>query len=180
MAMELHEFLDQKEGVNDERFSINDESQANWALRKIKQLQDEKEKNISLANAEIEKIEEWLNSMNDQVQQSIDYFQSLLAEYAMEQRKNNPKFKSLKLPNGRIGFRKQQPKWNYDNDKLIEVLKTSKRTDLIRIKEELDKAAIKKAFVVADDKVINPDTGEVVEGIAIEQREDAFNVEVSE
>lgn len=176
----LHEYLDQKEGVNDEHFTIEDESQANWALRKIKQLQDEKEKNVSLANAEIEKIEEWLNATNDQVQQSIDYFQSLLAEYAMEQRKNDPKFKSLKLPNGRIGFRKQQPKWEYDNEKVIEALKASERDDLIRVKEEPDKSAIKKAFKVAENKVINPDTGEVVEGITIEQREDAFSVEVSE
>lgn len=176
----LHEYLDQKEGVNDESFKIEDEVQVNWALRKIKQLQDEKEKNVSLANAEIEKIEEWLNSMNDQVQQSIDYFQSLLAEYALKQRKNDPEFKSLKLPNGRIGFRKQQPKWEYDNTKLVESLKASERTDLIRIKEEPDKSAIKKAFQVVDDKVVDTETGQVIEGITVEQREDAFRVEVSE
>lgn len=176
----LHDFLDQKEGVNDERFVIRDDNQANWALRKLRQMQEKKEENIKLANGEIEKIEEWLNSANDYVDRSMDYFQSLLAEYAFEKRKVDKKFKTLKLPNGKIMFRKQQPRWEYDDKKVIEVLKLAKKTDLIRIKEELDKSAIKKAYIISGNKAVDPDTGEVLEGVTIEQREDAFKWEVSE
>lgn len=174
----LHEFLDEQEQVQDNSFVVDDENKANWALRKIKQMKDQIDNNNALAQAEIDKIEHWNNEVNKQAQESIDYFTSLLTSYALNKRAEDPKFKSLKLPNGRIGFRKSQPKWVYDNDKVIETLEKANLTDFIRVKKEPSKADIKKAFDVAGDKVINPDTGEVIEGITIETQADKFNVVV--
>ena len=175
----LNDFLDEKEAVYDGTFVIDDEHKANWALRKIKQKKDTIEKNNALAQAEIDKIEDWREQENEKSQTSIDYFQSLLAQYALEQRERDPKFKSLNLPNGRIGFRKRQPKWIYDNDKVIETLEKANLTDFIRVTKAPSKADIKKAFDVNGDKVINPDTGEIIEGITVENQEDSFNVAVN-
>lgn len=174
----LHEFLDEQEQVQDNSFVVDDENKANWALRKIKQMNDTKEKNNALAQAEIDKIERWQNEVNEQAQSSIDYFQSLLVEYATNKRKENPKFKSMKLPNGRIGFRKRQPKWIYDNEKVIETLEKAELSDFIRVTKSPSKADIKKAFEVVGDKVVNPDTGEFLEGITVEQQDDNFNMAV--
>ncbi|GGN66348.1 host-nuclease inhibitor Gam family protein [Oceanobacillus indicireducens] len=174
--MNLHEFLDQEEQVEQEAFEIKDDQAANWALRKIKQLKEQQEENTALAEAEISKIEAWLQSVNGEAQGSIDYFQGLLAKYAMSKRESDPKFKSKKLPNGAVRFKKQQPKWHYDDKKLVESLKESGETDLIRIKEEPNKTALKKLFVVQEGKVINPGTGEVIEGVTVEEREDKFEV----
>lgn len=178
--MELQEFLDQEENVNDESFKIDDEQKANWALRKIKQHQEQIKENNALAQAEIDKIEAWNQQENDKAQQSIDYFQGLLAKYAMDKREQDPKFKSLKLPNGNIGFRKKPKKWNYQDDILLETLKQNQLTDFIRVKEQPDKSQIKKAFEVVGDKVINPETGEVLEGITVEDQEEDFSVKVSD
>lgn len=177
--MELNEYLDQEEQVN-EGFKVNDDQTANWALRKIKQYQDKQKSNNELAQAEIEKIESWNKQENEKAQQSIDYFQSLLAHYAMKKREEDPKFKSQKLPHGYIGFRKKQPKWNYQDDVLLETLKKNQLTDFIKVKEQLDKASIKKAFEVVDGKVINPDTGEVIEGVSVEEQGEDFTVKVSD
>lgn len=174
----LNDFLDKQESIDNEGFTINDENKANWALRKIKQMKDTIEKNNALAQAEIDKIEDWRERENEKSQTSIDYFQSLLAQYALEQRERDPKFKSLNLPNGRIGFRKRQPKWIYDNDKVIETLEKANLSDFIRVTKAPSKADIKKAFEVAGDKVVNPDTGEVLEGITVEQQDDNFSVVV--
>jgi|SRR5690625_1217331 len=174
----LHDFLDEQEQVQDNSFVVDDENKANWALRKIKQMNDQIADNNALAQAEIDKIERWQNEVNEQAQSSIDYFQSLLAEYAIKKREEDPKFKSLKLPNGRIGFRKSQDKWVYDNDKLIESLEKAELKDFIRVKKEPSKKDIKKAFEVVDGKVVNPDTGEVIEGITVENQADKFNVAV--
>lgn len=174
--MNLHEFLDQEEQVNKETFEIKDDKEANWALRKIKQYKEQQKENIALAESETSKIEAWLQAVNGDAQGSIDYFQGLLAKYAMSKRKVDPEFKSTKLPNGAIRFRRQQPAFKYDTNKVIESLKKLERVDLIRIKEEPDKTAIKKAFIIDDDKLINPETGEIVEGVEVEYREDKFEV----
>jgi phage host-nuclease inhibitor protein Gam len=178
IEQDLQEFLDEQEGVNSPAFAIENEEQANWALRKIRSFQEKKKEKIAFAESEIAKIDAWLESVNRKLENDIEYFQGLLASYAMKQRAEDPKFKTLKLPNGKISFKKQQPKWNYDDKKLLEWLKESDCDDLIRIKEEPNKSEIKKRFVVKDEFVVNSETGELVNGITIEHREDAFEVKV--
>lgn len=172
----LQEFLDSQEQIERESFTVESDEQANWALRKIKQHQEQKKENIALAEVEIEKIEMWLQQENEKAQHSIDYFQSLLAEYALKKREKNPRFKSIKLPNGALRFRKQQPKFKYDDETLVQSLKQVNREDLVRVKEMPDKTGVKKAFVVNGDKLINPETGEVIKGVEVEHREDKFEV----
>lgn len=172
----LNEYLESQEQTEQESFKVTDDSAANWALRKIKHYQEQQEQNNALALAEIEKIEAWNKQENQKAQGSIDYFQGLLAAYALRKRETDPKFKSLKLPNGSIKFRKQQPAFKYDDDLLLQSLKKSDRADLIKVKEMPDKTAIKKAFVLQDDRLIDPETGEFVEGVTVERREDKFEV----
>lgn len=176
---ELQVFLDEQEQVN-ESFVVNDDLKANWVLRKISSYERSIKENNAIADAENDKIEQWLQSVNGNASASIDYFQGLLAEYALKKREEDPSFKSIKLPNGNFGFRKRQPKWNYDDEKVLKALKRNDMTDLINLKESPKKVDIKKAFEIAGNKVVNPNTGEVIEGITIEDQEDNFNVKVIE
>ena len=173
----LQDFLDEKEQIAQDRFKVDTDEKANWSLRKIKQFQDEQKENNSLAETEIEKINSWADSENEKAQRSIDYFQGLLAYYALKQREADPKFKKLELPNGKIKFTKQQPKFNYDDDVLINYLKKSERTDLIKVKETPDRATVKKIFTLQGEKLVDAETGEFVEGVTIEHREDKFSVD---
>ncbi|GGP17267.1 host-nuclease inhibitor Gam family protein [Oceanobacillus neutriphilus] len=174
----LNQYLEEQERTEQESFEVTDDSSANWALRKIKQAQQKQIEANALATEEQDKIEAWYQSEKEKAQRDIDYFQGLLARYAIKKREEDPKFKSQKLPNGRINFVKKQPKYNYDDKAVVEFLKNNNRTDLIRVKEEPSKSDIKKAFVVNEDKLIDPDTGEVVDGVTIEHLEDEFKVEV--
>lgn len=176
----LQDYLEQQEQTERESFTVTDDQQANWALRKIKQAQQKQEANNALALAEINKIEEWNKSENEKAQTDIDYFQGLLAGYALQKRNEDPKFKSLKLPNGRIRFTKQQPQWKYDDETVLQALKDAELNDFIQVTETPKKADIKKVFNVVGDSVINPDTGEIIEGITIEEREDKFGVVIDE
>jgi len=176
----LHEFLDKQEEVEQEGFTIQDDQQANWALRKVRQFQQQQKENNALAESEIEKIQEWNDQENTKAQHSIDYFQGLLARYAMDKRKDDPKFKTLKLPNGKIRFAKQQPKFNYNDDEIIDALKQSNRTDLINTKETPNKAEIKKRFEVNGNSLVDPETGEIIPGVSVEHRDEKFSVEVDE
>jgi phage host-nuclease inhibitor protein Gam len=175
MEKSLKEYLESE--VAYEGFAIDSEEKVNWVLRKIKSLQDRKQANIQLAEAEISKIDAWLEGVNEQLDNDLEHFRSLLVAYADKQRAENPKFKSLKLPNGKISFRKQQTKWSYDDTALLASLKQLGYTDLIRTKEETNKAEIKKRFQIADGKVVDPETGELVEGISVEERPDELKIE---
>ncbi|MFD1385682.1 host-nuclease inhibitor Gam family protein [Oceanobacillus oncorhynchi subsp. oncorhynchi] len=174
----LNQYLEEQEQTERETFVVDTDEKANWALRKIKQAQQKQEEANTLATEEQDKIEAWYQSEREKAQRDIDYFQGLLAYYAVKKREEDPKFKSQKLPNGRIKFVKKQPKLNYDDKTVIEYLKNNERTDLIRVKEEPSKADVKKAFVINEDKLIDPETGEVVDGITVEHLEDEFKVEV--
>lgn len=172
--LSLHEYLDEQEGVQDEGFKVDTEEKANWALRKLAKIEEQRQEDIALAEAEIQKIESWLEQKKEKHDRDTDYFQGLLAAYAQERRREDPKFKSLKLPNGVVRFRKQQPKYHYVDDRLLESLKAHGRDDLIKVKESPDKANLKKQFAVNGDKLFNPDTGEALEGVTVEYRDDKF------
>lgn len=169
----LNEYLDQQNEVN-EKFTVDSDEKANGVLRKIAALEQKKQANDELAQAEIEKIKAWLEQVNGALDQDIEYFQGLLAQYAEAQRKLNPKFKSRKLPNGKFGFRKKPAKWQYDDTKLLEYLKQNGMAEFVRIKEEANKAALKKKVKVADGKVVDPETGQILEGVTVEDQGEVF------
>lgn len=176
--MKLNEFLDKYQQTDDEGFIVDDEQKANWALRKIGELQKEMKDNTRLAEKEIDKIKRWEKQQNNRLSESVNYFEGLLADYARQKREQDPKFKSLSLPNGRIGFRKQQPKWIYDDKTLLKYLERTELDELIRVNKAPNKSEIRKVFDVVGDKVVNKETGEVVEGIEIVHRDETFNVRV--
>ena len=168
------------EEVNDDdRFVIDSEEKADWALRKIKEAENEIEKAEYFAETQIRQIENWRIKQTDKHYESIEYFQSLLAEYLQNKRKEDPKLKSITLPTGNVGFRKRQPKWVYNDDVLLKALENENMNDLIRVKKELNKKAIKKEFKVVDGNVINPETGQVIEGIQIVEQGESLNVRLN-
>lgn len=171
----LNDYLE-KENQVDERFTVDSDEKANWVLRKIASLEEKKEANTSLAQVEIEKIKAWLEQVNGGLDRDIEYFQGLLAEYAQAQREKDPKFKSRKLPNGKFGFRKKPAKWQYDDSRLLEYLKQNGLTEYIRIKEEANKSALKKKAKVVDGKAVDPETGQVIEGIFVEDQGEQFYI----
>jgi hypothetical protein len=93
----------------------------------------------------------------------------------MKQRKIDPDFKSVSTPFGKVGFRKQQPKWNYDDQKLVAFLNENELYDFVRVKEEPMKAEIKKHFKVEDGRVYD-ENGQQVEGITVEIPEDKLEI----
>jgi len=167
-----------------EGFIIDNKGKANWALRKIRHLKKKQSENDKLADSEIRKlkleideVKDWLKSENDSLQNNIDFFENLLKGYALSIKEEDPEFKTLKLPFGRLQFRKKRDKWNYDNDKLLEFAKENIKT-AVKVVEKVDKRKLKKLVKVVGDKVIIEATGEIVRGISIEERDEEFKVKV--
>ena len=178
MELELEEAIDTIEASQvGGRFTIENLDSANWAFRKLAAIERKRGEIKELADKEIERIKEWQEQEEKGLNNSKEFFEGLLTEYFIRQKEVDPKFK-ISTPYGKVSSRKQQPKWNYDNDKVIEWLKKN-NSELIRIKEEPDKREIKKAYKVVGNSVVT-ENGEIVEGITVEDRPDSITVKVAD
>ena len=178
LEQSLNEHLAQ-ETMADDRFVIDSEEKADWALRKIKEAENEIEKVEHFAETQIRQIENWKAKQTEKHHNSIEHFQSLLAEYLESKRKDDPKLKSITLPSGNVGFRKKPAKWIYNDEVVLKTLESENLNDFIKVEKKLDKRAIKKAFEVVGGKVINAETGQVIEGIEIQEQGESLNVRLN-
>lgn len=148
------------------RFKVDSIESANWCFRKIRALNEKIAETNKLAEAEIDRINAWRKQENERAERAINYFEGLLTEYYIQLKAQDPKAK-LSTPYGKITSRKSK-KWLYKNeDETKKWLKDNGYIELIRVKEELDKANLKKIFKDG----IDSSTGEVVPGIAITEEE---------
>lgn len=161
-----------------ESFKVTDLESSNWCLRKLAALQKEQNEIDRLAQSELERIETWKAKEIEKINSSKEFFESLLGQYFVEQREVDKKFK-ISTPYGTVSTRKQQPKWEYNDKQVIESLKKSDMDNFIKTKEELDKAALKKAVKVVEGKAITED-GEVIEGITVIELGEKVVVKVNE
>lgn len=168
--------IDEVETIEKESFTIRDKNQATWALRKIRALKAQIEETNELAEMEIERIKTWQANENQSAEDSIAYFEGLLHDFMLGERVLDPKLKSIKLPHGTMRFRKQQPEYKRDDIGLIGWAKANNKVDLIKVKESLDWATLKKDITVTNGKAIYNETGEIIEHVEIVEREDKFEV----
>ncbi len=159
------------------RFTIQDLDSANWAFRKLAAIEKKRKEIKTLADNEIERIRNWQKQEEESLNNSKEFFEGLLTEYYVRQKEVDPKFK-ISTPYGKVSSRKQQPKWNYEDEKVLNWLKEND-TELIRIKEEINKVELKKKYQIVGNEVVTED-GEIVEGITIENRPDSINIKVVE
>ena len=169
---ELNEHLTPtSEGKTKERFSITDLSSLNWALRKLSSLDKKRLGEVNLANAELERINMWFAKQDVTYQESKQYLEGLVREYAKEQRAIDPKWKQ-KSPYGAVGFRKAK-KYDYgDEEKLVKYLSENGMGEFVKVVKTPIKTELKKALTIVDGKAIFASTGEVLPEITAEETED--------
>ncbi len=152
-------------GEEKEKFEVNSLSSADWALRKIKELEADIKQNMDFAESEKIRLEQWLESENNKYKESIEYFNGLLSHYLQELRKDNPKAK-ISTPHGTVSTRKNPKQWTYSDDVLAE-LEEKEMFEFIRIKKEVDKKELKKVLSATDDGIVVNSDGEVIKGVTV-------------
>lgn len=161
-----------------QRFQVVDMASLSWVLRKMRAIEAKRSEINGVIDAEIERLKDFRNRELEDLQNSEDFFHVLIGEFAIRQRDEDPSFKSMKTPYGSIGFRKQQPKWHYEDEIVVSFLEYSGRDDLIRIKKEPIKTELKKAFKVNDDGRVFDEDGIEVDGITVEFLPEELTVKV--
>lgn len=171
MQEELDE-IELQEQEERQRFAVTDLESLTWVFRKLAAIKAKEAEVNRVADAEKHRIEAYRTRELEKLQRDTEYFNGLVSEYAADRRATDPKFKSEKTPYGSLSFKKQQPKWNYDDEKLVSWLEQNEANELIRIKKEPVKTEIKKLFIPTESGIVVDPDGQQVDGIMVEYRGD--------
>ena len=160
-------------------FRITDESGATWALRKITQKQRLIAEHVALAEKERARIDRWLGEVNGPLESDADYLEALLVEYHAGVLAGDGARRTIKLPTGTLKARKAPDKVEVNTDAFLPWAKRE-HPELVRVKEEPDKPALKKLLVpdAPDGKPIDSTTGELIPGVVIERGDIRYSIEV--
>lgn len=166
-------------------FIVDNDSKASWCMRKIRQMEKKKSDHERLADEliadlekEIAEIENWLTEENSKLDNNIDFLKDKLRHYAENLKAEDEELKTYSLPYGSFKWREQRDKWRYEEEKLLEFLENSD-PDLVRVKKQPAKRKLKKKVKVSGNKAILP-TGEIVEGVEIEERGEKFKIDIEQ
>lgn len=170
----VREEIEEVEQENQD-FIIENLEGCNWVFRKLRALELKKADFTALAQKELDRINTWLKSETESIDNQKAFFEGLLTAYATDQRIADSKFK-ISTPYGKVIFRKAQPKWNYDDEKVIESLKIAGYAEFVRTKEEINKTDLKKATKVVNGIAVIAETGEPIEGILIEEQPETISI----
>lgn len=165
--------------IENERFAITSDEQANFFLRRLQEVRSEKDKINTTCNNEIERFVSKVNNFRAKeilsLENTENYFSTLLESYAKKQLEGSKK-KSLKLPFGTMSFKKGQRKVVYDDETLTNFIKSNNLNEFIRVKEEINKSELKKALEFNEENGTASLNGQVVEGITTSPAEESFSI----
>ena len=105
---------------------------------------------------EIERIQDWYETETNNIMGNrIKYYETILFIFIKILRKENPKFK-VSTPYGKAFTKKNPPKWNWNEERVIETLNEISPGQYTERREVLKKAEIKKSFKVqeVDSKLV--------------------------
>lgn len=145
-------------------FGITSDSEAADYFKKINEVKKEIKEKEEFKLNEISKIEKWFLTETKYLNELLEHYQSELIAYYIAKRRDNPKAR-VSTPWGKVQSRKTK-KWAYDEQIVIDYMREY-APEMIRVKEELDKATIKKEFKDG----VNIYTGEVIPGVTITEEE---------
>lgn len=162
-------------------FHVEDDSAAEWCLKKIREEKAELEKWEAFYKGQLEK-------MQKRADYRIQFFEGKLAMYfSSVPHKVSKTQESYQLPGGKLVLKQQLPEIIRDDAVLLPWLKENGRENFVKTKETVDWAEFKKTItnfepLAGDDdkEKIYPvtDDGEIIPGITLEPRPAVFRVEV--
>ena len=154
---------------------VNNLHDVNEAIRLIKELEDQKLANEQFAQVELEKINTWLEKRNNALDYDIENYKALITAFYLKEKEQNPKLKSLSVPNGRFQSRTTR-KLNYDEAAMEQYL-LQNHSNLIETVtvNKFNKADVKKLFKDGVDQF----TGEIVDFVT-ETEETTYSVKTAE
>lgn len=158
----------------EENFKIENDKTADWAITQIKEVEEECNRLVALANNKIDELNATIENLKVKCENDTKFLRSCLAMYfETVPSKETKTQKSYKLLSGTLVFKKPSVKINHDDEKLLDFLDG---TEYVETKKSLKWGEYKKLLTISDGKVIDSETGEIVEGCSVEDVPASFNI----
>lgn len=164
-------------GDVDTHYIIKNQDEANIYIKRYKnivaQMNEIEETSKEALSKYADKVNTWKESCLMPLQRKLQYYETLLQQYAEHQLEGSNK-KSLKLIEGTIGFRTLPVKFNYNDEEVLYWLKQVNASDYLKETTTINKEALKKAGAIKDDKFYINDVE--VPGITLTKQDKKFVV----
>jgi phage host-nuclease inhibitor protein Gam len=163
-----------------EDFKVTDDKTADWALTKIHEAEDERDRLIALAEAQVEDLKNKIEDLKNKCENETGFLKSSLYEYfGTVKSKETKTQKTYKLLAGTLVFKKPSVKINHDDEALLNYLSENDGEDFIKIKKSIDWAEFKKTLTISDNgEVIDTELGTVIptDACSVEEVPASFTV----
>lgn len=172
---------DEKQENEHQSFVITDLESLNWALRKVHSYNSDLKEIQTVANSERERINKWEQSESKNINQSIEFFTNLIAEYHAKVLADDPKKKTLSTPYGKSKSTtsKAAPE-KVDESQLLQFVEDNE-LPFVELKKSLKWYDLKKTLQIVEiegvQKIVD-ENGQVVPGVQVKQQTTTFKVEV--
>ena len=149
---------------------------ADWAVRRIKMLRNQRDRMMELYNTQKEQLERYRRNEEDRIGRNEEFWTYQLRSYFEQLREQGfigSKQKSYRLPHGIIGKRKLPDKWDFSGVNVRELYEIDPELVKMEIKKQ---EAKNKLEYIGDDKVVHKESGLIISGVVIDEQEDVFYV----
>lgn len=169
--------------VTRERFVVDNDMKAEWCLSKIRKIREKQKRETAELERQMQFYQDQMEIVKHSADEDAAFFEGILREY-FEKRVEEGFTKATKtkvtykLPTGNLILKHYEPEYRRDEKTVIDWLKKEHNSEFIKVEEKLDWAGLKKEVQVNGAGCVNAETGEVIPGIEVVDRNDEFVVEV--
>ena len=163
-----------------EVFNIKDDIQADKMITDIHELESEKNRFEMIYNARVDQLKENLAKEVGTIDREVNFKKGMLQAYFLTIKPSETKTqKTYKLLSGKLVLKKPSVKIEIANkENLMQYARTS-AAEYIKVKEDIDWAAMKKVLDIDGTNVVNTETGEILgelEGLAVKEVKEIFDI----
>lgn len=161
------------------RFIIDSDDKAEWALRKIKDAQEEHDRLMELVEKEQAKLDDRRNMIELALDRDTDYLKSQLASYMRTVKcKATKTQESYQLLTGKLVRKMPSVDYEVDSEALAKWLRENNREDFLAVTVKPRWGEIKKLLTAdtASGTAVITGTGELVEGVKAIESPEKFSI----
>jgi len=164
-----------KQSVYETDYRIESDLDAEKMVKLISELKEQNVKLIEVCKQQIAEYQSKIDFYEEETANMVNPIQEQLFNWMQNQEVKETKTQySYKLPSATLKYTKAKADYSKDDAKLLEWVKGN-REDLVKVKESVDWATLKKELNIFEDKAVTID-GEIVEGIKIVEKAGKFEI----